>query len=138
MKAITICQPYAHLIVTGVKRVENRTWGTRVRGRVAIHAGKSRQWLNFSQDKSRDQAYNVPLADMAFGAVIGTVNVVACLPIDEIRRGQHDEQFPWLRGHEHAEGPWCFVLENARRIDPVPLAGKLGFFFISDDLIRSR
>jgi hypothetical protein len=46
MKALTICQPYAHLIVRGEKRVENRTWPTRYTGPLAIHAGKSRQWLS--------------------------------------------------------------------------------------------
>ena len=41
MKAITISQPWAHLIVRGEKRVENRTWPTEHRGPLAIHAGKS-------------------------------------------------------------------------------------------------
>lgn len=41
MKALTIKQPWADAIVYGSKRVENRTWGTRYRGALAIHAGKS-------------------------------------------------------------------------------------------------
>ena len=45
MKALTICQPYPHLIMLGEKPVENRTWATSYRGPLAIHAGKSRQWL---------------------------------------------------------------------------------------------
>ena len=105
MRAITICQPYAHLIVTGAKRVENRTWPTRVTGPVAIHAGKSREWLELSEDGMRDEDYGLPLAAMSFGAVVGVADLVACLPIDEIRRGDHDARFPWLREHEHAEGP---------------------------------
>ncbi len=44
MKALTICQPYAELIMRGVKRVENRTWATRYKGALLIHAGKSREW----------------------------------------------------------------------------------------------
>lgn len=38
MKAITIKQPWASLIVVGIKDVENRTWKTNFRGRVLIHA----------------------------------------------------------------------------------------------------
>jgi hypothetical protein len=46
MKALTICQPFAHLIATGQKIVENRVWSTSYRGMVATHAGKSRDWLS--------------------------------------------------------------------------------------------
>lgn len=34
LKALTICQPYAHLIAIGTKRAENRTWDTAHRGPV--------------------------------------------------------------------------------------------------------
>ncbi|MFA7254088.1 MAG: hypothetical protein WC107_06075, partial [Patescibacteria group bacterium] len=53
MKALTVCQPYASLIVgwpgidpDDVKRVENRTWPTSYHGPLLIHAGKSRLWLS--------------------------------------------------------------------------------------------
>ena len=131
-RALTIAQPYAHLIVTGAKRVENRSWPTRVTGPIAIHAGKSRKWLELSADGTRDKDYDLPVSVMAFGAVVGVADLVACLPIDEIRRGDHDQRFPWLRDHEHTEGPFCFVLENVRRIEPVPLRGAQGFFFVPD------
>lgn len=39
MKAITVKQPWASLIVHGIKDVENRTWKTNFRGRVLIHSG---------------------------------------------------------------------------------------------------
>jgi|ERR1700687_42153 len=38
MKMISIRQPWASLIVSGAKDVENRTWPTRYRGTVLIHA----------------------------------------------------------------------------------------------------
>ena len=38
MKAITIKQPWASLIVHGIKDIENRSWSTKFRGRVLIHA----------------------------------------------------------------------------------------------------
>lgn len=40
-KAITIHQPWASLIAHGIKDVENRTWTTRYRGPLIIHAGRS-------------------------------------------------------------------------------------------------
>lgn len=48
MKALTIHQPWASLIAAGVKTIETRSWSTRHRGPLAIHAGKARpectQW----------------------------------------------------------------------------------------------
>lgn len=41
MKAITIHQPWASLIVSGDKLYETRTWPTKHRGPIAIHAGKT-------------------------------------------------------------------------------------------------
>lgn len=41
MKVITIKQPWATLIALGEKKFETRSWQTKYRGRIAIHAGKS-------------------------------------------------------------------------------------------------
>ncbi len=38
MKALSIIQPWASLIATGIKDVENRTWRTNYRGEFLIHA----------------------------------------------------------------------------------------------------
>jgi hypothetical protein len=38
--ALSVKQPWAALLVAGLKTVEVRTWLTRRRGRVLIHAGK--------------------------------------------------------------------------------------------------
>lgn len=38
MKAITIWQPWASLIACGAKRYETRSWPTKYRGPIAIHA----------------------------------------------------------------------------------------------------
>src|SRR5689334_19695899 len=40
LKALSIQQPWAWLIVNGHKDIENRDWRTKYRGLVAIHAGK--------------------------------------------------------------------------------------------------
>lgn len=40
MKALSIRQPWAWLIVNGFKDIENRSWHTKYRGPVLIHASK--------------------------------------------------------------------------------------------------
>ncbi len=43
IKALTIWQPYASLIAAGLKQYETRSWSTRYRGLLAIHAAK--RWI---------------------------------------------------------------------------------------------
>lgn len=127
MKALTICQPYAELIVSGRKLVENRKWSTNYRGPLIIHAGKSRKWLadwTGSEDK------------LTFGAIVGVADVVACLRIEAIRYKICSKQFWYLANHKHNEGPWCWVLENARRIDPpIKYRGQQGLFNIPEEIL---
>lgn len=40
MKALTLTQPWATLVITGRKRFETRGWRTGYRGQIAIHAAK--------------------------------------------------------------------------------------------------
>jgi len=79
MKALTIHQPYAELIASGEKRVENRTWATRHRGHLAIHAGSSRVSLNIL-----DVPFDVE--DVPFGAVVAVVNVAWCWVLENVQR----------------------------------------------------
>lgn len=124
MKALTILQPWAELIATGQKRIENRVWSTSYRGLLAIHAGKSRSRLGDYE----------PLPErMEFGAIIAVANLVDCLSIDELRDGGA----PGLEDHEFAEGPWCWVLDNVRRLDKqIPYRGAQGLFEIPDEIVR--
>jgi hypothetical protein len=122
MKALTICQPYAHLVVRGEKLVENRRWSTRYRGPLAIHAGKSRNWLS-PADEAKFRSAGDPLV---FGAVVGIATLVDVLHIDRIERGDYDQMFPWLRSHAHTEGEWCWVLANALKDTGLPLALSTG------------
>jgi len=93
MKTITIKQPYASLICEGIKDIENRTWPTKFRGRVLIHAsiknllkkikyGETIQFLSKEQVNSimnsRKETeifgYHLPV-----GAIIGSVEIVDCV-----------------------------------------------------------
>lgn len=126
MKALTICQPYAHLIAIGEKRVENRTWPTSYRGPLAIHAGKSRSWLG---------GYS-PGPDMVFGAVVATARLLACLHIDQIMGGDLDARFMWAKEHQHTEGPWCWVLDDVKRLPtPINYRGAQGLWDIPDEAL---
>lgn len=135
MKALTICQPYAELIARGDKRVENRTWSTPYRGSLYIHAGKSRNWLDiwFNGNCEIDGETRIPIHAMTFGAVVAIATLADCLPYDCVADGVYDKKYPWLRTHEHANGPWCWVLENVQRLTvAIPWRGAQGLFEIPE------
>ena len=112
MKVLTVCQPYAEMIARGEKLIENRTWSTPYRGPMAIHAGKSRSWLEYGDE--------LDYPNMAFGAVIAIADLVACVPVWEL---PYEEQ-----KSIHANGPWCWKLANVRRINPVLFRGAQGLW----------
>lgn len=117
-KALTICQPWAWAIVHGAKRVENRTWPTRYRGWLAIHAGKSKAWL------CDDLPDGTPVpTDLVFGAVVG----VAWL--DDVVRPDACGDDPF------AFGPWCWRLTKVSPlVEPVPCRGAQGLWDLPDDI----
>jgi activating signal cointegrator 1 len=71
--ALTISQPFAELICTGEKCVENRTWETLYHGPLAIHAGKGTQYL------SRRELAGYPTGCVV--AVAGHVGAVKALDV---------------------------------------------------------
>lgn len=121
MKALTICQPYAELIANGSKPIENRTWPTSYRGPLAIHAGKSRAWLDDEDDEP---------SGMVFGAVIAVVELYACVKEEDLPLS--------LTTNEHANGPWCWLLRDVRRVTPVPYRGAQGLWILPSDLKLNR
>lgn len=125
MKALSVLQPWAFLLVGGEKTVENRTWCLRYRGPLLIHAGKSRRLMNDDDldEELADYLFNIdpfPFDHMAFGAVVGRIEVVDCLR--PIQIGNRVDR-RW------AEGPWCIICRNAELFKtPIPFRGQLGLF----------
>lgn len=129
-RAITICQPYAELIMSGRKLVENRSWRTGYRGPLLIHAGKSKEWLY-------DSYRNWPHPEtLTFGAIVGIVDLVACLEYESINEGSCPDEYVFLRDHIHTEGPWCWVVASPRRLaEPIPYRGQQGLFGVPDKIM---
>lgn len=111
MKAISIRQPWAHLVVAGVKTIENRFWTTSYRGGLFIHAS-----LNIAREAQRElRRLDVRVPDvLARGAIIGFAELVDVVE-------QSDDRF--------FTGPFGFVLRNAQPLKrPIPLVGRSRLF----------
>lgn len=129
MKAITIWQPYAQAIVLGLKKFETRSWPTKYRGKLAIHA--SLKPLS-KERKLLVEKYNIK--DCALGEVIAVVDLVDCiLMTDEFIKAQSEAERDF--GDWHV-GRFAWKLENIKVLkNPVKLSGKQGlwnFVYFSD------
>jgi hypothetical protein len=108
LMALSVRQPWATLIVEGVKDIENRTWPTRRRGPLLIHAPQ-----NYDDVHAYAHLYGKS-KDFVCGAIIGMVDLVGCVT---------DHESEWF------EGPYGFVFENPRKFrDPILCRGQLRFF----------
>jgi len=130
MRAFTVYQPYAYAIVAGWKLYETRSKRTNIRGRVAVHAGKAS--LSRATQALSDRAFGELLGavggktDLPLGAVVGTVEIVDCLPVEAV--------IPTLTERErvlgdYSPGRWAWVLKNSVMFHtPVPARGKQGWW----------
>lgn len=109
MKALSIMQPWSFLIISGFKDIENRSWSTNYRGKFLIHAGKK-------YDGPRHLWYWPWIEQPAYfdmGGIVGEAEIVDCVT---------ESTSPWF------EGPYGFVIQNARPLPFRPCRGALGFF----------
>ena len=130
--ALTIRQPWAHFIFDLPrdlrKDVENRSWPTKVRGRVWLHAAKGMTCEEY--DSARDfaiQEVGVPAIEIAHanelpkGVILGSARILDC--ITESSSG-------WFVGE------YGFMLMDPIKLKkPVPCAGALGFWRVPTDVL---
>lgn len=109
MKIISIRQPWASLIASGLKDVENRTWPTRYRGPVLIHASQRADDLT-SDDIERRFGVRLP-AELPLGGIVGIAEIVDCV---------RPHASKW-----YAPGHYAFVLTNSRSLPFVKWKGAL-------------
>lgn len=121
MKALSIRQPWAWLIIHGGKDVENRSWHTKYRGRFLVHASKGMtrgeydEALELVQDIGSMELYRrfPSFEALQRGGIIGSVELV-----DSV---DHSES-PWYMGQKG------FLLRDPKPLPFMPLKGQLQFF----------
>lgn len=133
MKALTISQPFASLIASGQKWVENRKWECLYRGPLAIHAGKGAQYL------TRKELLRHPT-----GCIVAVCQVEGCIHVSSAREALalglgHGKYSPdalaVILRHQHTEGPFGIVLGSIVRLDdPIPCTGALGLWNVPPEI----
>ena len=119
MKALSLKQPFAELIVSGKKTIELRNWNTKFRGRFLIHASK----IPDTEAMKRLGFDKLPV-----GVIVGEADLV------DVKKYENNGEHKKDREKHLADSSWGkygFVLKNVKRVKLVEARGMLGFWEFS-------
>ena len=137
IKAITLWGPWAQLIPLDIKHYETRSWATKYRGPLAIHAAKKlvpikesfglltteHIYIREQLRLSRYREYPV----LPTGAIVATCNLIDCI---EIAASFILELSPIEKAcGNYTLGRYAWILEDVSPLaSPVPATGKQGLW----------
>ena len=110
MKALSLRQPWASLIADGRKTIETRTWRTRYRGPLAIHASAR------------------PYEDLPTGGIVAVAWLYDCRPMEE-----SDEVQACIALYDRAN---AWLLANVEPVPLIPCKGMLGLWKPSENIAQ--
>lgn len=118
MRCLSVCQPFADLIVSGRKTIELRRWNTGFRGEFLVHAAL--------RVRSGDAARLGMGGKFVTGAIIGVAEIYGVKPYESDSQRESDSALHLAPGNTSRYG---FLLRNAKALRiPIPYRGRLGFF----------
>lgn len=121
MKVLTVKQPYASLIANKYKKYEFRSWKTKYRGELYIHAGKG-------IDKDRINIFSDYNIEYPSGYIIAKANLVDCILVDEKMDEELRKINPKVYSNNHV-GYYAWKLENIEILkEPIKANGKLSIW----------
>lgn len=141
LKALSIRQPYAGLIMAGIKNVENRSWLTRYAGPLAIVSTKNpdaAKWWGPMRGKCQKLGVAFPEELCRInGAVLGVVDFNYLIGYDA--EGFAVTDHPTLTPVDFKD--WWdpdmigFIFENPRVLNtPIPISGRLSLYTLPPEV----
>jgi hypothetical protein len=159
MRALTLTQPWATMVASGIKRIENRDWRhdpkSMIGQRFAIHASREID-METVEDIFIDKIYGADVPDLIIGerrsdpvvsarmlfpvsAIIGVATLERCIRKDDGRQSSIFAADAPLHGlpddqHRWFFGPLGLVLTDIHPLIPIPCKGALSFWQVPDEL----
>lgn len=151
--ALSLRQPWAHIVLYYGKRIENRKWCTEYRGPIILHASKTMTMDDY--DSAIDALEDVDslhagvridterdMGRIKRGGFVGTANIVGVIPprpaFEAVGANRDIEH--WYRGHGfvgewrwHFREQYGFILEDVQPKPFVEYKGALGIFPVQAD-----
>lgn len=128
MKALSIKEPYASLISSGIKKIETRSWKTNYRGYLYIHASKTKE--NISEEVlsilNNHKTYN--------GKLICKCKLIDCVYmtqefIDSLKKNNPIE----YKYGKYKVGRYAWILDEIELIEPIDVKGNLNLWNYYDE-----
>lgn len=130
MKALTIKEPWATLIIDGYKKYEFRSWKTNYRGKILIHAGVSEEKDMLKKFKD----YNL---NCSKGMIIGEALLTDCILVTKEFEEELLKIDKTVYGRESHEMTYAWKLENVIKYDkPILIKGKLGLWNYEEETMH--
>ena len=128
MKCLSVCQPFAKLIVQGKKTIELRKWNTKFRGEFLVHAPQKIRLDDCKRLKIKTK--------MTVGAIIGKVELVDVKEYESSTQIKIDSK-KHLALNDISENKYGFILQNPKELKiPIPCSGQLNFFEFKPELSK--
>lgn len=145
MKVLTLTQPWASLVAIGAKRLETRSWQTKYRGPLAIHAAKgfpASAWALIHQEPFRAalSAFDPPsgwgnIDPVPTGVIIAVVDLLDVIPTGNLGYGEYLSE-PERSFGDYSPGRYAWVMVNPRLIaTPIACKGALGLWETPEGLV---
>ena len=123
MKVLTIKQPWATLIMQGNKRFEFRSWKTKYRGELLIHAGKG------VDKKSIERLKKYLPEELPSGKILGKVKLVDCIKCDEKFKDMCLKENKDVYAKSSFDETYAWEIKDVEVFDnPIDAKGKLSFW----------
>jgi hypothetical protein len=130
MKCLSICQPFAELVIQNKKTIELRKWNTNFRGEFLVHAP-----IKIRKEEIKKMRIKEKLTT---GAIIGKAELYDVKKYESIEEIQNDKNkhFSTKNFQEKTVG---FILKNSKPLRiPIPWKGQLGFFNVDLPKIKNN
>jgi hypothetical protein len=146
VKALSLTQPWAHLVMLGAKQWETRSWKAFHRGEIAIHASKN--YPNWARNYEINRHFKEALVRASsrpndvIGKIIAIATLTDCRPTTDF---WIEEMYPAsdravvISDAEAAfgnfeAGRYAFKLENVRPVKPIECKGALGLWTVPPEI----
>ena len=128
MKVLTIRQPWASLIMAGLKEYEFRSWKTNYRGELLIHAGKT-------IDKEAEKRLKKYLpAVLPTEQILGKVELIDCIKVTPQFLGGLRKINPDIYAKSTFKEGYAWSVKVLEKFDePIETKGKLGLWNYIDE-----
>ena len=129
MKCLSVCQPFANLILEGKKTIELRKWNTEFRGEFLVHAPRK----ILTDDCKRLEIKT----NLITGAIIGKVELVSVKKYENELEINLDSK-KHLASNYATENKYGFILEKPKQLKvPIPHNGQLNFFEFKPEVLTT-